>query len=270
LKFVWVPPKSIYQHFHFQGIFKVNVTKDQFFFIDHFGQQIENELFWCGLEKGWERVSINLWKELCQNQKIIIDIGANSGLYSLVAKAVSPQSNVYAFEPIVRVYNRLLRNNIINGFNIHAEPVALSNYDGEGTVYDTSDNHILSVTVNKNLHATNIKSNPVIIPVRKLSTYVQEKKIEKIDLIKLDVETHEPEVLEGMNGLLAKFRPVLLVEVLSDEAGSRIQSLVAGLDYLYFDIDENSGIRQVFEIKQSSFYNYLLCQQSIAQNLGLI
>jgi len=39
--------------------------------------------------------------------------------------------------------------------------MALSNFDGEGIVYDTNDTHILSVTVNKNLHSPKINSHPV-------------------------------------------------------------------------------------------------------------
>jgi len=37
------------------------------------------------------------------------------------------------------------------------------------------------------------------------------------------VETHEPEVLEGMGELLVKYRPILLIEVLSDELGERFK-----------------------------------------------
>jgi len=37
-----------------------------------------------------KKVSIGLWQKLCCDAKVILDIGANSGLYSLVAKAVIP------------------------------------------------------------------------------------------------------------------------------------------------------------------------------------
>lgn len=270
IKRIGLPPQHVYQHLYFHGVFTVEVTPECSFKIDHFGQQIENELFWCGLEAGWEKVSIGVWKKLCLDSKIILDIGANSGLYSMVAKALSPQSEVYAFEPVIRVYDRLVKNNTNNNFNICAEKLALSNYDGEGIIYDTSDTHILSVTVNKNLHASKIKSFPVKILTRKLSTYIKNKKISKVDLIKLDVETHEPEVLEGMEELLEKFKPILLIEVLSDEVGERIQAIVQNCNYLYFDIDEHDGIKQVSEIRKSSYYNYLLCSESIARKLSLI
>ena len=270
MKMVWLPPQHIYQHLYFHETFTIKVSEKQSFKMDHFGQQIENELFWKGLDGGWEKRSIQLWKALCVDAKVIVDVGANSGLYSLVAKTISPQAEVYSFEPVNRVFNRLLKNNIINDFNIHTEEIALSNYDGEGIVYDTFDSHILSVTVNKNLHSPNITSHPVTISVKKLSTYCIECKMAGIDLIKLDVETHEPEVLEGMDELLIKFKPTLLIEVLNDEVAARIQALVHNLNYLYFDIDENAGISQVNEIKKSTGFNYLLCRESVAQKLKLI
>ena len=270
LRLFWSPPHKIYQHLYFNGIFSVPVSKNHSFKIEHFGQQIENELFWKGLDGGWESTSIMLWSKLCSSANVIIDIGANSGLYSLVAKAVSPQSAVYAFEPISRVYKRLVRNNAINRYNIITEESALSNYDGEGIVYDTADSHILSVTVNKNLHADHIPSHPVTISVKRLDTYFKEKDINKLDLLKIDVETHESEVLEGMKLLLDRFKPTLLIEVLNDDVGSRIQAIVAPYGYLYFDIDEGKRITQVQNIKQSSYFNYLLCSEDVAKGLGLI
>ena len=43
-----------------------------------------------------------------------------------------------------------------------------------------------------------------------------------------------------------------------------------GLDYLYFNIDENKGIRQVDSIGQSDYYNYLVCSKAAAQQLKLV
>jgi hypothetical protein len=103
-----------------------------------------------------------------------------------------------------------------------------------------------------------------------LDTYIKKSDIDKIDLIKIDVETHEPEVLEGFEFFLQKFKPSILIEVLNDEIGSKIQKAVSNLGYLYFDIDENGGVKQVSSIKRSSYYNYLLCLPDVASDLNLI
>ena len=54
------PPHSLYQHLYFKDIFTVPVEKSSFK-IMHYGFQLENDLFWCGLNGGWEKISLNLW-----------------------------------------------------------------------------------------------------------------------------------------------------------------------------------------------------------------
>ena len=93
--------------------------------------------------------------------------------------------------------------------------------------------------------------------------------VKKIDLIKIDVETHEPEVLEGFSDYLSLYRPNMIIEVLNDEVGEKINKLVDGMNYLFFNIDENNGIRKVDKITKSDYYNYLLCNADTAKNLGL-
>jgi hypothetical protein len=62
----------------------------------------------------------------------------------------------------------------------------------------------------------------------------------------------------------------MLIEVLNEEVGQRLNQLIEGLDYLCFNIDENKGIRQESKITHSDYYNYLLCNEQIARELGLI
>ena len=70
------------------------------------------------INKGWEKESLKIWKELCQTSDVILDVGANTGVYSLVAKAANPESRVIAFEPVKRTFDRLEHNNNINGFDM--------------------------------------------------------------------------------------------------------------------------------------------------------
>ena len=62
----------------------------------------------------------------------------------------------------------------------------------------------------------------------------------------------------------------MLIEILSDEVGLKVKELIGGLGYLYFNIDENKGIRKVDTIAHSDYYNYLLCSKEIAQQLKLL
>jgi FkbM family methyltransferase len=271
LKNFVIPGENVYKHLHFEGDFKVQVDESHSFLMRHYGFELENTLFWMGIKNGWEKTSISLWIELVGKSEVVFDIGANTGVYSLIAKSLNPQSKVYAFEPISRVYEKLAYNNRLNDYDIVCFDSAISNADGTAIVYDTPTEHVYSVTVNKNLSAQNVEVIPTEIKVRRLDSLIEEMKIEKIDLIKIDVETHEPEVLEGFGKYLDEFKPTMLVEVLNDQVGEKIEALIERKDYLYFNLDEKSdSIRQVERITKSDFYNYLICSREIAREIKLL
>ena len=270
LKKIWTPPHRIYQHLVFRGVMKVQAGPRQHFRMMHYGFEIENEIFWKGLDNGWEKVSIGLWKQLCAQADVIFDIGANTGVYSLIAKSLQPAAQVYAFEPVDRVFEKLKRNVDLNGYDIVCTEKAVSDFTGTAVIYDTYEAHVLSVTVNRNLQAPSTRVIEKEISTITLRDFIQEQGLSRIDLMKIDVETHEAEVMDGMGEYLARFRPTLLIEILSDEVGARVSRYVEGLDYLYFNIDENKGIRQVDSIGQSDYYNYLICSKATARQLKLV
>jgi FkbM family methyltransferase len=265
------PSERIYKHLHFQGVFKVRVDDSHAFLLKHYGYQIENEIFWEGLAGGWERVSFGLWIKLAAEAKVVFDVGANTGVYALMAKAMNPSATVYAFEPMRRIYDKLQENNALNNFGIICVEKAASNRDGAAIVYDTQADHVISVTVGKNIHAPEVEVVETPIEVVRLDNFISQAKLERLDLMKIDVELHEAEVLEGFGSYFERFRPTLLIEIVADEVGERVEELVKGKGYLYFNIDEVSGsIRQEAHIRKSDYFNYLLCDNATAARLGLL
>jgi FkbM family methyltransferase len=271
LKKVWSPNESVFKHLHFKGVFRVPIDESTSFKIKHHGFQIENEIFWAGLTNSWEKESLKLWIKLCQGCESIFDIGANTGVYALVAKTVNPSSNVYAFEPVERVFEKLEENIKLNNYKIRAINKAVSNSDGTAVIYDTPSEHTYSVTVNENRLPSGTKEVvQTTIETITLNSFIKQNNINRVDLIKIDVETHEPEVLEGLSNYLTQFRPSMLIEILNEEIGDRVNYILQGLDYLYFIIDDRTGARQVEKITKSDYYNYLVCNAEIAKKIGLI
>jgi FkbM family methyltransferase len=270
LRKVWKPSENIYKHLHFKGIIIVPVDKYGSFKIKHYGYEVENSIFWQGLTGNWEKQSLGLWIKLCADAEVVLDIGANTGVYALIAKTVRPDAKVYAFEPVKRVYQKLQENIRLNNYDITPTEKAVSNADGKAVIYDPLTEHTYSVTVNSNLYKSSEKVTATEIDTLKLDTFIAENNISKVDLIKIDVETHEPEVLEGFAHYLKEFKPVMLVEIIKTDIGARIKELLNGLDYIYFYIDEEKGIRQVNELVESNDRNYLLCTSEKARALGLI
>jgi FkbM family methyltransferase len=262
-------PARLYRHLHFEGPFSVEVPDYGRFRMIHFGYELENELFWRGLYGNYERESMRVWVALCAHARSIVDVGANTGLFSLVAKTVNPDALVTAFEPVERIYKKLIDNLRANGLDVKTYPVALSDRTGEGFYFDTLTDHVYSIAVNKNILAPGVPCERRALQTVTLDEFIRDHGLDRIDLMKIDVETHEPEVLEGFRAHLDRFHPDMLIEVLDDEVAVKLEAILAGRNYLYYDIDESAGPVRIPAIRTSGERNLLVCSAASAERLGL-
>ncbi|MDH5545047.1 MAG: FkbM family methyltransferase [Gammaproteobacteria bacterium] len=268
LKIFWVPPANIHQHLHFHGDIKVTTANASSFKIRSYGYQVENRIFWNGLYGDFERHSLRLWTELCQMSDVIFDIGANTGIYALLAKAVNPSAKVYAFEPVERVYEKLIKNVELNRFDIACSPKAISNYNGEAVIYDTATEHTYSVTVNRDTNLNPDDSIEVKIQTITLDTFIEQEKLDKIDLLKIDVEMHEVEALQGFSKYLQRFQPSFLIEILNDDVANGVYEMIKDFGYEFYNIDEEKGPHRVERLSKSDVFNFLICKPEIANRLS--
>ncbi len=273
VRHVWRPGDKVTEYASFVGDFAVDVEGYGSFTMHNYGHGflIENYLFWHGLNKGHETLSVSLWTRLCRESNVILDIGANTGIYSLIAKTVNPHAQVFAFEPIHRVYEKLVANVAMNDFDIKCFEVGVSNKDGTAMIHDLPSEHVYSVTIGGSIHGPEVETFPTSIKTTRLDTMIEREKLKQLDLVKIDVETHEPEVMEGFGKYLEMFRPTILIEILNDEIGAKVEEIVKGKDYLYFNIDDkNNRLRSSENIAKSDHFNYLLCDKKTAGMLELI
>jgi FkbM family methyltransferase len=222
------PSEAIYRHLPYHGVFTLEVAPGVGVRLCAEGLQVENELFWRGFAQSWERQSLALWRDRVGAARTILDIGANSGIYAICAKALNPAARVIAVEPSAAMAAMLKRNAALNGFAIELLEVAASDHDGEATFYDVVGGHQYSASLEAGMGGTN--AYPV--PVARIDTLVDGP----VDLVKIDVEMHEPAVLRGMRTILERDRPTMIVEVLSDEVRGEIEEALAGLNYRWTEI----------------------------------
>ncbi len=98
----------------------------------------------------------------------------------------------------------------------------------------------------------------------------EKEKIEKVDLIKIDVEGHEAEVLQGLGEYLHQFKPTMVIEILTDEVGAAVEKILCGTGYHYFYFDKTKASPvKVDRLRALDGYNFLVCQDEIANKLGL-
>lgn len=191
-----------------------------------------------------------------------------------MAKAVNPASKVHGFEPIKRVFEKLVANNDLNQYDIDCRELAVSNYDGEGIMYDLPTEHIYCVTLNRNTHSKQVApiALPTAVKTTRLDTFIKSVGLAHLDLIKIDVESHEPEVLEGLGECLAS-KPTMLLEVWNNDVGQRVEQILRRQDYLFFATDEIQPFSHREHIEnpdpEKGYLSYLICAPETAAGLGL-
>lgn len=140
---------------------------------------------------------------------IFLDIGANFGLFTVQA-AKLPNVYVFSFEPSKRELLRLYRNITLNKLtNVTVFPFGLGekNYTAELNISDDS-NQSMNSLVNSFSNAETQK-----IDCFALDNLLHSSLIERVRIIKMDVEGFEYNVLLGMNMLLESYNGPIILEV---------------------------------------------------------
>jgi len=145
------------------------------------------------------------------SQITFIDIGANIGLYSLVASHLIKNNGIVkAIEPAIENIS-LLKSNIIENKQkigkIEVLEIAMGNYIGTAK---------LSIEDYGGLnHLTNKIENSRVVQIQTLNSFkLSEFESDSHMIIKIDVEGYESEVLEGGLEFIQRFRPDLIIEIL--------------------------------------------------------
>ena len=173
-----------------------------------------------------------LFRKYCEADEIVfVDVGSNLGWYSLLATSLNSKSEVFAFEPVDSVREKLLKNLKRNGYvNTHVYSSALG--------INPHTSQIWSYSGNNGMHTLH--------PVEEWGARPsQEVKIETLDqfkeifckpklpiLVKLDVEGSEMDVLRGGISLLKVDTLQMIIEVnetMLQSGGSSADELFAFL-----------------------------------------
>lgn len=141
--------------------------------------------------------------------KNVLDIGANIGIWSIVYNTViAPENKIYSFEPQSKIFDCLEKNVTLNNCkNILTYNFALSNINETmymNASYDNIDNFGAFAITGKN---DNVKQIEI---VSKIGDSFQ---FDNIGFIKIDVEGHELEVIDGLKNTIQKFKPVIFIEI---------------------------------------------------------
>lgn len=160
----------------------------------------------------WEPYETSLVLSLLRPGDVFVDVGANIGYFPVIAAGrVGPAGAVFAFEPDPRNFQLLQANLSLNscGDKVTAVAAGLAAETGRGRLYLSPDN-----AGDHQLFAD--KAGRASLPVRLFngSDYLRPR-LQRIDLLKVDVQGAEYAVMAGLLPLLAALpgAPRIIIEL---------------------------------------------------------
>lgn len=174
-------------------------------------------------------VTAVLRREL-QEHHVFLDIGANMGWFTLLAASILHAGRVIAIEPNYDDVQLLYRSLLENGFaNVCIFPYAATETDVVLQLNRSRSNAYVAA-------AGRVDHNATYVQGVRLDALLKDEP--RIDVIKMDIEGHEPLALKGMQNIIrqhhpliiSEFHPKAMREYFTLEARDYLEAIIA-LDY---------------------------------------
>ncbi len=232
------------------AIFRLNSKGDDW---------VSNQVFWRGWN-GYEPETAPLFFRFAQKARVTLDIGAYVGFFTILAAHANPAGKVFSFEPLTAIYERLKQNIVLNSLsNVEAIFGAAGSEEGAGEFFhvggiDLPTSSSLSYEFMKD--ATDLTSTKV--KIFKLDAFLKERNLGKVDLMKIDTESTEPDVLRGAIHILEESGPNIVCEVLKDRGSERdLQEILRPLGYRFYLLTPEGAVEREQIEGHPEFLNYL-------------
>ena len=172
---------------------------------------------------------------------VILDIGANIGNHSVYWAVRSNAKKIYSFEPIKDTFKILKKNveinNLINKIKIFNIGLSNKKINGSISFFDFT-----------NIGGTHVKqdSNGNLLLDKLDNIKIEE---DTVDFVKIDVEGHELEVLQGARETLLKYKPTIFVESFPDKK-PKVHKFLTNLGYHLEKSFEGDNYLYTFNLSQ--------------------
>ena len=157
---------------------------------------------------------------------VVLDVGANCGAAAIHFARAFPAAAVHAFEPAAAP-REVAERNAAAYPNVTVHPFGLSDQDAEARLFHADESIMGSIVRTDDA----VSSEPVHL--RRGDTWALEAGIDRVDVLKVDVEGAEQQVLVGLGDLVDRAQ-VVYVEYDSRRSRRWIEGRLAGTHELYF------------------------------------
>jgi FkbM family methyltransferase len=169
---------------------------------------------------------------------VVVDIGANVGMFALYAKQWAKNVTVHCFEPNPQVQS-LLELNMRQVQGIHLHYTAVGDRDGELTLYQHPMNTGQTSTTYRLKGATEVK-----VPVCHAGKMIEKLGLEKIDVLKIDTEGAEVPILDGLKSYLERTN-IVMAEYHTEDDRKKIEEYLSEFMLYSAQIEELRGVGTV-------------------------
>jgi FkbM family methyltransferase len=186
---------------------------------------LTSRMWWRGFG-GYEGETARPFVRLAAEARAVLDIGAYTGFYSLLATSANRDARVFAFEPNPLLTARVGRNVSFNpDLTVTILPYAVSDRRGVAEFHLGNPGLALSSSLREEFRGM---YRTIDVPTVDIDSFCAEWGVDHVDLVKIDVEGSEPEVIAGMERVVDRDRPTIFMEVMT-EREPRYIALAASL-----------------------------------------
>jgi FkbM family methyltransferase len=201
--------------------------------------EVGKHLFWHGL-RDWEQETVPVVVEELRRAELFLDIGANSGIYTVLGGLLNPRLRTVAFEPVQQTF-AALRNNVRNNglvSRVTALNLALGETLGEVPFHVAEDSTMSSMATEG---YQGQRGQVISVECRTLDSVVDELGL-KPDFMKIDVEGFEHAVLEGAHRTLQRFRPRIVLEANPGDDVERTWAILSEHGYRFENLTSQGPV----------------------------
>ena len=147
-------------------------------------------------------------RRLKPNASMIFDVGANVGDISLIYRQLYPDATIYAFEPLSSTAEILKRRT--KDQHIRVVETALSDNNGEATFHSnrsSGTNSLFTTTEQgRSFYTGDIyeEVRTITVPLATVDEFCAVQKVNRIDILKMDIQGAELLALKGAERMLAR------------------------------------------------------------------
>ena len=160
---------------------------------------VSNPRYWSGLRHG---ITPTIEHKLALeglNVRTVLDVGANRGQFSLLARCLYPAATIYAFEPLQRPAEQF-RALFAGQANVHLFQVGISEGLGDTKMFVANDHHASSSILKAHKQSQIFRSRETgeeTVRVGRLTDFLSLDRICPSCLLKIDVQGYELQVING-------------------------------------------------------------------------